>query len=189
MTCIVGLVDKDGKVWIGGDSAGVNGYLDLSIRKEPKVFRNNAFLIGCAGSARTRDLLQCVWTPPDYYAERDKDLRKFLVATVVESIRTCFKAGGVARIESGEEATNNSMFLFGLAGHLYTIHADYQVLETLCGYAAIGCGCDYANGVLHANPDLPPRERIESALKAAEAHNAGVRGPWTIECLEHAAIV
>ena len=27
MTCIVGLIDSDGRAWMGGDSAGVSGYL------------------------------------------------------------------------------------------------------------------------------------------------------------------
>ncbi len=38
MTCIVGLVDN-GKVYIGGDSAGCAGY-DVRIREDQKVFRN-----------------------------------------------------------------------------------------------------------------------------------------------------
>ena len=37
MTCIVGLLDANGDIYMGGDSAGVGG-LSLTIRKDPKVF-------------------------------------------------------------------------------------------------------------------------------------------------------
>lgn len=182
MTCIAGLVDKDGGVWIGADSAGVNGYLDLSVRKDPKVFRNSDFLIGGTSSFRMLQLLHYAFVPPAYYPERDTDLDKFMVISVVDAFRACLKNGGYATSNQGQES--GGQFLVGFQGHLYTIDADYQVGEALCGYDAVGCGGDYANGVFHATPDLPPRERIEAALKAAEAHNAGVRGPFTIECLE-----
>ena len=38
MTCIAGLVDSNGDIYIGGDSAGVAGY-DLTIRADEKVFK------------------------------------------------------------------------------------------------------------------------------------------------------
>ena len=41
MTCIVGLV-HGGKVYMGGDSAGVGGYC-LTVRADEKVFRNGEF--------------------------------------------------------------------------------------------------------------------------------------------------
>lgn len=43
MTCIVG-VAEGGKVWIGGDSAGVDsGNYSLTVRADRKVFRNGHF--------------------------------------------------------------------------------------------------------------------------------------------------
>ena len=44
MTCIVGL-RHEGKAWIGGDSAGVGG-LELTVRRDPKVFKNGPMLFG-----------------------------------------------------------------------------------------------------------------------------------------------
>ncbi len=181
MTCIAGLVDKDGNVWIGGDSAGVGGYA-LSIRKDPKVFRNGPFVIGGTSSWRMLQLLRFSFVPPEYYAERDTDLDRFMVTSVVNAFRDCLKNGGYAKTDQGQEA--GGQFLVGFAGHLYFIGADYQVGETHCGYAAVGCGEDIAHGVLYATPELEPRRRIELALQGAEQFSAGVRGPFTIECLE-----
>ena len=39
MTCIVGLTDK-GIVYMGGDSAGVDGRYGLMLRDDVKVFHN-----------------------------------------------------------------------------------------------------------------------------------------------------
>jgi ATP-dependent protease HslVU (ClpYQ) peptidase subunit len=59
MTCIAG-VAHEGKVWIGGDSAGVGGY-DLTVRADAKVFTNGEFLFGFtsgqAAEARVRQAL------------------------------------------------------------------------------------------------------------------------------------
>ena len=65
MTCIVGVVDN-GKVYMGGDSAGVGG-LCIETRKQPKVFRNGDFLIGYTDSFRMGQLLQYKMSPPRYF--------------------------------------------------------------------------------------------------------------------------
>jgi hypothetical protein len=44
MTCIVGY-ESDGKVYIGGDSAGVRG-LDVTVREDSKVFKKEGLGYG-----------------------------------------------------------------------------------------------------------------------------------------------
>lgn len=56
MTCIIGLI-KNKKVYIGGDSAGVDG-LNITIRKDSKVFKINKFIIGYTSSFRMGQLLR-----------------------------------------------------------------------------------------------------------------------------------
>ena len=56
MTCIVGLVD-DGKVYMGGDAASVDGYI-VRTSALSKVFRNGPFLIGYSTSWRMGQILQ-----------------------------------------------------------------------------------------------------------------------------------
>ncbi len=177
MTCIVGLVDGDGTIYMGGDSAGVGGYA-LTVVKAPKVFRNCAYLIGFTASFRMGQLLEYAFSPPtfDGYC-----LERFMVTTFVDALRDCFKQGGYA--QKNNEVESGGTFLIGCYGRLFTIHSDYQVTEALCGYDAVGSGCDLALGALHATRDLhlPPARRIERALEAAQAHNIGVRGPFIVE--------
>lgn len=65
MTAIAG-VAEDGKVWIGGDSAGVGG-LNLETRTDPKVFVNGDFLFGYTSSFRMGQILEHEFSPPKPY--------------------------------------------------------------------------------------------------------------------------
>src|SRR5690242_15173484 len=85
MTCIVGLVAADGRVHLGGDSAGIAGY-DLTVRKDPKVFRVGEFAVGFTSSFRMGQLLRFAFTPPPI----EGDLDAYMVTTFVNALRDCF---------------------------------------------------------------------------------------------------
>lgn len=178
MTCIVGLVDG-GDVWLGGDSAGVAGWT-LSIRKDPKVFKVGAVLIGFTSSFRMGQLLAHTFTPPSPRVGQDPF--GFMVADFIPAVRACFERGGWAGLKDGKH--EGGQFLVARAGRLFSIAEDFQVGEGACGFAAAGVGADQALGALHATAGLPARKRVLKALEAAEALSIGVRGPFTVEHLE-----
>lgn len=173
MTVIVGLVHK-GRVHLGGDSAGVAGY-QLTIRRDPKVFRTGPYVMGFTTSFRMGQLLHHALEAPHPTGCLDR----FMVTTFVDALRTCLKDGGWARKESEQEQAG--LFLVGIHGRLFTVDSDYQVGEPADGYAAVGCGDELALGALHATAalGLRPRERLAAALAAADHHSAGVSGPYT----------
>lgn len=176
MTCVVG-VKHGGRVWIGADSAGSNGY-DITTRVDRKVFLVGDFVISGTTSFRMLQLLQFAFTPPKRH--KDDDVMRFMVVDFIGAVRECLKSGGFARkdndVESGGE------FLVGYAGRLFRICSDYQVGESAHEYEACGCGRDYAIGALHAiGSSLLPDERIRVALRAAEEHSCRVRGAFHIE--------
>lgn len=174
MTCIAGIRTDDGRVYIGGDSAGIGG-MSLSVRADQKVFINGEFLFGFTSSFRMGQVLRYAFTPPKRHP--DKDIMTFMVTEFIDGVRDAFKAAGVARKSDEVEACGT--FLVGYAGRLFNISDDYQVGEAACGYDAVGCGADIANGALFANSG-DPEGRIRQALQAAEAHSAGVRGPFHV---------
>jgi ATP-dependent protease HslVU (ClpYQ) peptidase subunit len=177
MTCIVGLV-HDGKVYMGGDSAGVCGY-DLQVRADEKVFQNGEFIMGFCGSFRMGQLLRYKFKPPAHYPGVPDD--EYMVTTFIDSVRECLKTGGYAWNENGRES--GGRFLVGYRGHLFFIDNDYQVGRLADGFAAVGCGDQIAHGALYATIGKPPEERIKTALEAAERFSAGVRGPFVIKSL------
>ena len=176
MTCIVGLAHQ-GKVWMGGDSAGVAG-LDLAVRKDPKVFRRGPFLIGYTSSFRMGQLLRFKFNPPEI--PDGMDLFEYLATLFVDALRTCLKDGGYARKVSEEET--GGTFLVGIHGRLFAIGNDYQVAENAAPFAACGCGDSVALGALEVMPEgMLPAAKLRRALEAAEAWSAGVRGPFVID--------
>lgn len=179
MTCIVGIKTERGAVVIGGDSAGVGG-MSLSVRSDKKVFKNGKFVFGFTSSFRMGQILQYSFKPPE--RRHGDDIMKFMVIDFIDALREAFKAGGIAKTDSGVESCGS--FLVGYAGRLFTIDSDYQIGEAAIGYDAVGCGADVALGSMYSTESLAPQDRVLSALRAAERHSAGVRGPFNIVTLE-----
>lgn len=180
MTCIVGFVEGD-TVWMGGDSAGTNGWLEQDLYDSPKVFRNGSMLVGSCGSARQAQLLRWSLTVPDH--DPRIDIEKFMVKTFMDAVRECFKSGGVCKIKDSAEESQGS-FLIGYKSRLFAIYSDYQVRSPKLPYAAVGCGDQIALGSMYASDHIADgKARVELALKASERFSAGVRGPFHIEAL------
>lgn len=181
MTVIAGVVDG-GRVVLGGDSAGIAGY-GLTVRSDVKVFTSGAYVFGFAGSFRAGQLLHWSFVPPEPPSD-PAELDRFMATTWVDALRAALAEGGAAFDCCGDESMS-AAFLVGVRGRLLEIDSDYQVGESADGFAAIGCGAGPALGALHATAGLglTAENRIASALMAAERHNAGVRGPFTIAAI------
>lgn len=179
MTAIAGFVHNDGKVWIGGDSAASNDDGSLTIRADPKIFRNGDFLFGFTHSFRLGQVLRYKFKPPERH---EQELYSYMVTTFVDAIRQSFKDAGIARKENETESAGE--FLIGHAGRLFMIQCDYQVQESLDGYAACGSGRTVACGALFASQGMSdPDARLRLSLNAAEHHNCYVRGPFVVDSI------
>lgn len=175
MTCIVGVI-HNGKVTIGGDSAGVSG-LDVTKRKDVKVFKNGDFVMGFTSSFRMGQLLHYSLNPPKI--KRNQDIMEYMVNNFVPSVKQCLKDGGYGK--SGGDGDRGGTFLVGFKGRLFRIDNDFQVGESYEDYDAVGCGESYAKGCLFGNSHLPPEDRIIQALSAAEYMSGGVMAPFVLE--------
>jgi ATP-dependent protease HslVU (ClpYQ) peptidase subunit len=172
MTAIVGLA-QNGSVYIGGDSAGVNG-MSLAVRADTKVFRKGRYLFGFTTSFRMGQLIRYSLEPP----KPKGDLEDFMATKFINALRECLKTGGWARKDNDRE--EGGTFLVGVRGQLFAVYEDYQVGRAADGFAAVGCGDEIALGAMYATAGtgLGPRRRIKLALRAAERFSAGVRGPF-----------
>jgi len=176
MTAIAAIAEK-GKVWMGGDSAGVAG-LSLTIRKDEKVFKKGPFLIGFTSSFRMGQLLRWKFKPPVH--AKGLETINYMHMSFIDKVRECFKEGGYAKIENNTE--HAGAFIVGYKGELFTIESDFQIGQPLDGFACCGCGDDLACGSLTttAQYEIRPQDRIALALHAAERYSAGVRRPFLI---------
>jgi len=174
MTCIVGYIDKKKQnVIIGADSAGVSG-LDITIRKDKKIFKVNNFVIGCTSSFRMIQLLQFSFKPPKIY---DKDIYEYMCTDFINTVRDCFKTGGfIQKYSDGDE--KGGSFLVGYKDRLFQIGEDFQVQESIDGFNSCGCGSNYALASMYGNSEDKPKQIVIKALKTAEHFSGGVSAPF-----------
>jgi ATP-dependent protease HslVU (ClpYQ) peptidase subunit len=186
MTCIVG-IESDGKVYIGGDSAGVAGY-SLTIRSDAKVFTKLGFeantytpvgwIMGFTSSFRMGQLLRYKLELPKVPATADT-LEEFMATAFVDAARAALSAGGW--LSKDKDRESGGMFLVGVRGELFCVQSDFQVARAADGYDAVGCGDELALGSLYSTiGKTGVEDRLLTALRAAEHHSAGVAGPFTI---------
>lgn len=178
MTCVAGL-RHDGNVYIGADSAGIDG-IDLVVRADEKVFVVGPYLMAFCGSFRMGQLLRYSLDPP---SPRTKDLPRFMATAFVDAVRKCLKEGGAAEVQHNVET--GETFLVGVKGRLFCVDTDFQVAEPDDAYAAIGCGRLIALGALYAQPKaMAPKNRVLQALSAAQRFSGGVRAPFRVLSLK-----
>lgn len=180
MTCIVGLVHK-GTVYMGGDSAGVNG-TDIKIRLDPKVFiLKDRFIVGFTSSFRMGQLLHFSLKLP--LQKRAQSDYQYMCTNFINSVRKCFGAGGhMGKDKEDGEREDGGNFLVGYRSVLYEIAEDFQVGINSEPYCVLGSGNGYAHGSLltSAKLNLSPEERITCALEAAAHFSTEARPPYIL---------
>lgn len=181
MTCIAG-IEADGKVWIGGDSAGSDGHL-IHVRADEKVWANKQLVFGFCGSFRMGNLLRYKLEPAleRYEVEPDAEAEfRYMATAFIDGVRKVLKDGGFMQAVNG--ADSGGTFLVAWRGKLYQVYSDFQVGRTAQGFCAIGSGGACAEGVLYALRDtkMSPEEKITAALGAAEALVTTVQGPFKV---------
>ena len=143
MTVIIGMVYGN-KVYMAGDSLGVSSY-DKVERDDPKVFKNDKFLIGFTTSFRMGQLLQYKFKPPKQKPKQSD--HEYMVTDFIDAVRKVLNDNGYGEKDKNQET--GGQFLVGYKSALYQIDSDYQVGIPTDQYAAIGCGAAYAIGALH----------------------------------------
>lgn len=185
MTAIIGLVDDDGTIYMGGDSAATYDDGDqILVTSSQKVFRPKCcpwFVIGCAGEVRFAQLLQHAFPGP-LPPPKESDMLSFMVTDFIASIRKTFDAFEITARESGVPSGHS--FLVGYQGHIFRIEPNFGVIDTTTGYLALGSGESLARGALYATQGLMKAEdRVLTALNAASEYHSTVRPPFIIETL------
>jgi len=203
MTCIVGYIDKNKDVYIGGDSAGTDIHYNSRIRKDAKVFKiADDIIIGGTGSFR---MLQLLRFKLHAYLNKEIEINnqqkyipeiyEFMCTTFIDAVRLCLKENGYMHIDNNVEEIG--AFLVGFQGRLFDIECDLQVGENNTKFSACGCGADYAIGALNILTtkeklgekiyiqETNPIKIVNKALETAEKFSAACRKPNVILKLEY----
>ena len=179
MTCIAAIAEG-GTVWMGADSAGSNGSR-INTRADPKIYEVGEMLIGFTTSYRMGQLLGYKLCLPHHHT--DVSILDYLHNDFIDAVRETLKSGGYAREDCGAET--GGTFLVGYRGRIFQVESDFQIGEQASNYDAVGSGVLVALGALYATSGvgLSPEKRIKIALRAAEEHAVGVRGPIVLKSL------
>lgn len=181
MTCVIGMLDKDNKVWMGADSIGSDLYT-YDIRKDSKLFKNGEFLIGFTTSFRMGQLLMYADLPK--FKKKDTGVFKYMVTKFIPAIRTIFKDNGFSSIDSNTES--GGTFLVGVRGRLFSIHDDFQVAESTTNVVACGCGETIALASIKTINELDSHNKlsceykIKTALKVSSLISSHVKPPFKV---------
>lgn len=100
MTCIVGYIDKDSNIYMGGDRAGVGG-LSLRVRDDTKVFTKGKFIFGYTSSFRMGQLIRFKFSPPKHHP--DVEDFNYMCTDFIDKLRECLSTGGYAKENNNVE--------------------------------------------------------------------------------------
>lgn len=186
MTCIVAYVAENKDIWMAADSATVAG-LDLRMKRQPKIFLKGEFIIGVTGYTRMQQIMQYAFHPP--MQPDDMEQEEYMCTLFVNEFRDVMKNLGYAQKYSEQEYVD-SKALIGYRGKLYVMESNFQIMEHIDPYDAVGCGEPFALGALYVQDadnaiEHNPHGALIMALHAATRYSAGVREPFYVRTLPY----
>jgi ATP-dependent protease HslVU (ClpYQ) peptidase subunit len=174
MTCIAGLIDKNGKGHIASDSLGSNGYTKSNY-KNNKIFRKGELLRGYTSSYRMGQLLEHSLTLPA--RKVSQTIESYMYVDFVNAVRILLKDHGYLKVDSNRESIGN--FLIITEGRIFGMQDDMSLLESADGFDACGSGEDYATAALYIlakQGKLGARAMLTQAIETASKYIATVGG-------------
>jgi 20S proteasome alpha/beta subunit len=173
MTCVAGIIEEDGTIYIGGDSASISpdGFKEVLVYR--KVFYNDPFLIGFCGSYKIAQVLQYQFIPPKQHKEQDID--KYIYNDFINAIQKC-----LYKYIDNDKCFDGKLMI-GYKNKLFKIDPDFHIIETKENYTAIGLGSFVALGSLYSTKDINNAElRINLALEASAYFTNVVAPPFYV---------
>lgn len=170
MTTIVAVQSNDG-VLFGADSqvTASNGR-KYSATRMVKITERNDYIIAGSGECAPCDIAQHIWIPPKPTVKDKRDLYHFMIATVVPSLKQCFKDNDY-KVNPDDDETAFS-FLVAMCGEVFEIADDFSISLDDSGFYGVGSGSGYAIGALHAGAT------VEQALSIAAKNDAFTSAPF-----------
>ncbi len=174
MTCIAGLIDRDGKGHIASDSLGSNGYTK-GVYKNAKIFKKGNVLFGYTSSYRMGQLLEYGLTLPE--RKVNQSLEEYIYMDFVESVRSLLKSSGYLIIDNNSEVIGQ--FIVIIEGRIFKIQEDLALLEPSEPFDTCGSGEDYAKSaidILKTHTKLSSKKILTLAIETASKYVATVGG-------------
>jgi len=204
MTCVVGLVGKDGTMFLGADGLiSDNGVKDDAMPGQYKVWdTGTGMLVGYSGNAASGQILRYGIDYPDMEALTgdgeptidDDEVVKIIIQDIIQPFKSLLKENGRMERQDDETENQGGTILIATRSRLFEVDGAYFVMERRGEKgAAIGSGRECALGALSAimahNRSLSPaigvpridtRTTMDMAIIAACEINPFCGGTITI---------
>ncbi len=194
MTIVVGLIDQDGRAYMGADTVRSNGnrYVDRNSKLTRMVVkrpyraksqeianRNGHILVGTSGSIRAGQVIGEMHAP-DWPA--GLSAYRYLVGPFAAAASDALREAGQMGKSPAQSDEAELTMMVAIDGCLFVIWQDFSVTQPAEPYAAIGSGTDIALGALFAmrNVVAPARNIIRDALRAASAYDDACGAPFDL---------
>lgn len=173
MTCVVG-VEKDGAVWLAGDSACLDVEGDAVVtQRQSKVFRRGPYCIGFSGSFRIGNLFKYdLKLPNTLSSNHPRQISEELIKV----------------IEKHQLKEEDWSALIGYKDKLYIVQSDCYCYRHTKPYAAIGAEsavavalgtfCTIESLQLQLKEQMSGKAILKMALENATTFSSNVRPPW-----------
>lgn len=174
MTCIIAYKEpSSGKVWLGGDKLGSDGYTKIIV-KDPKVFQNGEFYFGYTTSFYMGQILKYHWTRPTRSMHQDSD-NEYIYKDVMNSLKKVFKDNEFGKSKDVHEPDFGN-FIMVYKDRIFEVQPNMSLLECE-DFIAVGCGAQTAHGVMDAlinNTNHEPEKLIVETMKSVSRFMCGV---------------
>lgn len=173
MTIIVAAKGVDG-TFIGADKIASKGW-DSRARVDKKVFLAHGIKYGFTSSYRMGQILQFHSIDCGEDELMYSDPFAYTVKYLVPMWRKVLSEHKFSRNVEGEDIGGE--FIVVVSGEIFIIESDFQVRHVAEGYAACGCGENYALGCLfNLDQSTPPEHKIKLAIETATYFSNGCGG-------------
>jgi hypothetical protein len=185
MTCVIGVVTEDKRVFLAGDA--YCGDDDLSdVCRSPKVFQMGPLGLGISGAVRSEHVLI---KTVHHTVNGDPELvidESWLTYIFPDIIRKEMYEAGAVKDEDGVQKMCDSEYIVAHKGKLYLFDDSFAMCEFRRPYMAIGAGKYLAYGALayaHKQGHLTSRtaeKTMLSILDCISGWSPAVRPPFTV---------
>ena len=177
MTIILAIRDKDGDLWMAGDSLASGEGEAYSVR-EPKVFSRGEFTYGYAGSFRLGHLVKHHLKEPKQPSDMS-DQQYIMNKWSSELLKVMF-AQGYMKEEYNVYSIDGTLII-NYRGKMYLLQDDLSIIEPLDPFLATGAGSSFALGAVAATYNLmEPPKLLKHVLEVTSQFSPYCGGPFTI---------
>jgi ATP-dependent protease HslVU (ClpYQ) peptidase subunit len=173
MSCVVGIREPNGKIWMGADTLITIGD-EIRKAKTRKIVRGKDFIVGIVGDFSIRNFFDEKFVFPKTFDEFIKQIKNYSVENHL--------VGAEDEEENQYPDMVNYSLLVAWKKKLYHVLYNFAYIEYEDDYIAIGSGANYALGSLYTiynikeTLSMTTESTIYMALDAASEYRGDVGG-------------